>query len=72
MLLQLRGKEIFPVNPSKTKTDFRDALNLLSPTLFSLANEPGFNKPKVCVIVCVFLYIGVCWLFMFINVYVMG
>lgn len=44
MLLQLTGEEIFPVNPPETKNAFRDVLNLLSPTLFSLANEQGFNK----------------------------
>lgn len=59
MLLYLKDEQIFPVNPPKHKTDFRDGLNFLSPTLFSLANEQGFNKLR-CVCACVFLYIGVC------------
>lgn len=54
MLLQLTSEEIFPVNPPEPKNDFRDALNSSSPTLFSLANERGFNKLRcVCVCFCV-------------------
>lgn len=51
MLLYLKDEQIFPVNPPKPKNDFRDGLNFLSPTLFSLANEQGFNKLR-CVCVC--------------------
>lgn len=53
MLLYLKDEQIFPVNPPKPKNDFRDGSNFLSPTLFSLANEQGFNKLRcVCVLAC--------------------